>query len=105
MHFIATVKRSKVKRALIVLEATELARGTGILLFSFPADTTHRLSPLDVSLLKPPSRNSHETCDKWIGPNPGRIVSRSEIGQFLGEEYGRAPSVGIAVSGFARTGI
>jgi hypothetical protein len=62
-HFTATVKPSKNKNVLIVLdrhsthtenlEVIELARENGVLLISIPAHTTHQLQPLDISFLNP----------------------------------------------------
>jgi hypothetical protein len=83
-HFVATVKPSKGKKVLIVLdrysthtknlEATELARTNGVVLLSIPAHTTHRLQPLDISFFKPLSAYFNQACDKWMCTHPGGSI-------------------------------
>jgi hypothetical protein len=45
------------------MEAIELARENGIVLFSTPARMTHLLQPLDVGFFKPLSTYIHQVCD------------------------------------------
>jgi hypothetical protein len=67
-HFFATVRPSKDKKVLIVLDghsthtknldAIKLARENCVLLLSVPAHTTHQLQPLDISFSNPYPRTS-----------------------------------------------
>ena len=114
-HFIQTVKPSKQRKVLLLLdghtthtknpEALDVARENGVILLSLPGHTTHRLQPLDVSFFKPLSSYYSDEIEKWLRANPGRIVTQFQVSALFGKAYGRAATVGTAVNGFARTGV
>mgnify|MGYP002224296164 CR=1 FL=1 len=114
-HFISTVKPSPTRRILLFLdghtshtknvEALDLAREHGVIMLVLPAHTTHRLQPLDVAFFKHLSSYYIDEMEVWLRANPGRVVTQFQISQLFGKAYGRSATVGIAVKGFAHTGV
>lgn len=87
------------------LEAIKYARAKGVVLLSFPAHTTHKLQPLDVSFFKPLSLYYIDETEKWLRHNPGRTVTTFQVSMLFEKAYSRAASVGTAANGFLKTGI
>lgn len=114
-HFVEAVKTTPEKKVLLLmdghashtknLEAINYARRHGVVMFSFPAHTTHRLQPLDVSFFKPLSLYYIDETEKWLRLNPGRTVTVFQVSMLFGKAYFRAASVGTAANGFLKTGI
>ncbi|XP_063897876.1 uncharacterized protein LOC135118817 [Helicoverpa armigera] len=114
-HFIESVKPTPEKKVLLLLDghashtknlkAITYAKQHGVVLLSFPAHTTHKMQPLDVSFFKPLSLYYIDETEKWLRQNPGRTVTMFQVSMLFGKAYSRAASVGTAASGFAKTGI
>jgi hypothetical protein len=112
-RFIATVKPSKDKKCLAVLdgylthgknlEAIEFARESSILLLSIPALTTNRLQPLHGGCFKPLSACIYQACGKWMRTHPGRNISQFQVSHLLLEEYRRTARVGTTMNFFVRS--
>jgi hypothetical protein len=114
-HFISVVKPSMQSKVILVLDghvthaknlaAIELARESGVRMISLPPHTTHRLQPLDVAFFLPLSRYYDEAMRTWIRTNVSRAVTTWQVAGLFGSAYGKAATVGIAVSGFQATGL
>lgn len=114
-HFIESVKPSPEKKVLLLLdghashtknlEAITHAKRHGVVILSFPAHTTHKLQPLDVSFFKPLSLYYIDETEKWLRQNPGRTVTTFQVSMLFGKAYSRAASVGTAANGFEKAGI
>lgn len=114
-HFISVVKPTKNCKVVLILdghvthaknlEAINIARESGVRMVSLPPHTTHRLQPLDVAFFGPLGTYYDEAMRTWMRQHVGRAVTTWQVAELLGEAYGRAASVGIAVSGFKASGL
>ncbi|KAB0799876.1 hypothetical protein PPYR_07756 [Photinus pyralis] len=87
------------------LELIKLARTHHVTLLCFPPHCTHRLQPLDVSLMAPLSTYYEQETKKWLIQNPGRAISIYQVAQLFGAAFSRAATMQTAQSGFSKTGI
>lgn len=87
------------------LEVIEYARDHHVVLLCFPPHTTHRLQPLDVSLMGPLSTYYSDEVKTWLRLHPGRPVTIYQVGKLFGVAFQKAASVQNAVSGFRKCGI
>ncbi|KAL4153280.1 hypothetical protein QTP88_001113 [Uroleucon formosanum] len=81
------------------------ARENCIHLLCFPPYTTHRLQPLDVSLMYPLSTYYSEEVRKWHVNHPGRVVTVHQIPKLFKPSFLKACTMQTAVNGFEKTGI
>lgn len=81
------------------------ARENHVHLLCFPPHTTHRLQPLDVSLMYPLSTYYSEEVRKWHVNHPGRVVTVHQIPKLFKPSFLKACSMETAVNGFEKTGI
>nr|XP_047124214.1 uncharacterized protein LOC124806949 [Hydra vulgaris] len=87
------------------LDVINLAREKCVSLLCLPSHCSHRLQPLDVSLMKPLSTYYTQEVEKWLLVHPGRIVTTLQLPALFREAYLRAASALTAVNGFRKTGI
>lgn len=87
------------------LEAINLAREYGIVMFSLPAHTTHKLQPLDRSFFKSLKTNFNKECAVWMRNHPGETIKQSNISEILGVAYPRSVCMDIAMKGFETCGL
>ncbi|XP_043203652.1 uncharacterized protein LOC122371411 [Amphibalanus amphitrite] len=114
-HFIACTHPSKDDPVLLILdghtshtksiEAIELCREAGVVMLTIPPHTSHRLQPLDRTLMLPLSTYFGEQQRTWLRNNPGKVITLYEMGELIGAAYTRAATMTSAVKGFAVTGI
>jgi hypothetical protein len=113
-HLISSAEPTADKKVLILdghathtknFDAINLARQNGVIMFSLPAHTPHRLQPLDVSFFKPLSTYFSQASGKWMRSNPQCSITQFTISELLCEAYGKSATVGNAIAGFAKTGI
>lgn len=114
-HFISIVKPTKDCKVVLVLdghvthaknlEAINIAREAGVRMVSLPPHTMHRLQPLDVAFFAPLGTYYDESMRSWMRKHPGRAVTTWQVAELFGEAYGKAASVGIAMSGFRASGL
>lgn len=114
-HFISAVKPKKQNPVLLLLDGhsthtknlplIEKARDNGVIILSFPPHCTHRLQPLDVSVMGPMSTYYTQEVNAWLRNNPGRVVTQFQLAKLFGAAYCKAATIQNAVSGFIKTGI
>ncbi|XP_046684926.1 MFS-type transporter clz9-like [Homalodisca vitripennis] len=114
-HFTSHINVSKNKKVLLLLdghtthsknlEAVEFAREHGIILLQLPGHTTHRLQPLDVAIFRPMQTYFIQGQESFLRQYKGEKIQQTQIPQLLKEAYGRAATVGNAVSAFQHSGI
>ena len=83
----------------------ELARTNHVSIICLPPHTTHRLQPLDVSLMKPLNSYTDQAITKWLRNHPGRALTQFQLGAIFGQAYTKAATMNTAINGFRRTGI
>lgn len=113
-HFIRSVKPSKMRRHVLVLdghhshkclEALELASENGVDIITLPPHTTHRLQPLDVAWFKSLKSSYNSEADRWLSQNPGRRITDYEVAAIFSKAYIRCASMDKITKGFTRTGL
>lgn len=114
-HFISSVKPKKEDPVLLLLDGhtthtknlplIETARENGVIILSFPPHCTHRLQPLDVSVMSPLSTYYSQEVNTWLRNNPGRVVTQFQLAKLFGAAYCKTATIQNAVSGFSKTGI
>lgn len=87
------------------LDAINLAREYGIIMFSLPAHTTHKLQPLDRSFFKSLKQKFNAACVSWMRNHPGSVIKQSNIAEILGEAYPRAVCMNTGIHGFESCGL
>jgi hypothetical protein len=87
------------------IDLINLAREKHVIMLTFPPHTTHRLQPLDVSVMAPLSTFYEQEVRKWLFNHPGRVVTIYEVGKLFNAAFQRAALVQTAVNGFRQTGI
>lgn len=81
------------------------ARENYVTIVCLPPHCTHKLQPLDVSLMYPLSVYHNQSLEKWMNNNPGRPVNVFKIAKIFGEAYLKAAVMSNAINGFSKTGI
>lgn len=113
-HFIKYVKPTKEEKVLLLLdghishkslEAQELAKKNGIIMFCFPPHCTHRVQPLDVSFFGPLTTYFNQELNMWLKTHPDRTVTHYQIAGLFKNAYQKAATLSIAEKGFSTTGI
>lgn len=81
------------------------ARANHVTIVCLPPHCTHKMQPLDVSVMYPLSVYHNQSLEKWMNNNPGRPVTVFQIAKIFGEAYLKAAIPTNAINGFAKTGI
>ncbi|XP_018578256.1 uncharacterized protein LOC108916477 [Anoplophora glabripennis] len=113
--FIKFSKASKENTVLLILdghsthtkniEVIDLARDNGVVLLCLPPHASHRLQPLDVSLMKPISCYYEAETRKWLRTNPGKVITLWQVASLFGSAFVNAATMRTAMKGFEKTGI
>ena len=113
-HFIRETGARKEVRTLLLmdnhsshltLEAVNMAREAGVDILTFPPHTSHRLQPLDVSVMGPLKTRYREEVACWMRAHPAMRVTQFEVSGLFGGAYLKTMSGEKAVSGFKAAGI
>lgn len=89
----------------VTLDAINFCRDHHVVVVGFPAHTTHRLQPLDVSFYGPLKTAYSKSCENFLVSRPGTIIAIKDVSSLFCSAYNKVASVGIAVNGFRATGI
>ncbi|KAL1446005.1 hypothetical protein WDU94_012268 [Cyamophila willieti] len=87
------------------IELIRLARENNVVLLCFPPHCTHRMQPLDVSLMAPLSIYYEQEVRSWLVNHPGRAVSIYEVAELFSKAFSKAATIDNAVNGFLKTGL
>jgi len=114
-HFIQCVKPSPQNKHLLILdghcshsknlEAIKLARENGVVILSFPAHTTHRLQPLDVTVFKSFKTWYNIEIENYLRSSQGTGVGVHLVSRFVNKAFLKAATMETAVNGFRKTGL
>ena len=87
------------------LSFIEMARANFVTVICLPLHCSHRMQPLDVSVMKPLMTYYTQAVECLLRSHPGRVVSTFQIAELFGIGYVRAATMRTAVNGFRKTGI
>ncbi|XP_066593618.1 uncharacterized protein [Prorops nasuta] len=114
-HFVNLVKPSQDDPVLLImdghlshtknLDVILTAREKFVSLLVLPPHTTHKLQPLDVSLMFPLKTYLDQALETWLNNHPGRSVTTFQVSKIFCEAYLKATTPCNAINGFRKTGI
>lgn len=113
-HFIKFAKPSLEDPVLLIMdnheahlsyEVIRLAKNSGIILFTLPPHTSHKLQPLDKCVYGPLKHYYNEACRSWLATNPGKRITIYEIAELLSFAYPLAFTQKNCIAAFKSTGI
>lgn len=89
------------------LDVILLAKKNHVHMLSLPPHTTHKLQPLDRSVMKPFKNAYNEACTNWMRKYPKMKISVSDVAGLVRYEYAftKISRMELAQSAFACTGI
>ena len=88
-----------------VLGLLERAKREDIHIIAFPAHTTSKLCPLDVSCFSPLKRAYSRVVTEWMGQSPLHQMTKWQWPQLFGQKYTNAMTPNNIMGGFKATGI
>lgn len=113
-HFLRHVKPSATSPVLLILDGhashtrnikvVDLARQNHVRLLSLPPHSSHKMQPLDKTLMSPLKKYLTEETRKRLRMQP-RAITHFDITELFGLAYTRAQRAELAISGFRATGI
>ena len=114
--FIKNLNDAKIPRPVILfvdghpshdtLEACDLARRNGVILYRFPAHATHLLQPLDVAVFKSLKTSWYKAERKFRITNTGDFVTKAKFTEVFGEAWKELISKpSVAENGFKAAGL
>lgn len=113
-HFISHVKPTKSKPVLLILDnhitryssdLLELAKENGVNLLTVPPHTTHKLQPLDRSVMFPIKAYYNREAAAFMSRNKCKTIAIANVAEILGSSYFKAVTQESIISGFRCTGI
>lgn len=113
-HFIKHVKPDKDNKVLLIMdnheshitvEAINKAKDNGIILFTIPPHTSHKLQPLDRGVFGPFKSYYNVACKNWLLSNPGKPLSVYDIAAITGKSYPLAFTPSNIIAGFSSSGL
>ena len=114
-HFISQTNTSKDNPCALILdghsthtksiELIDLARENGVHIVCLPPHTTHRLQPLDVSIMKPLSTNLANQSRLFMRNNPGATIGLYQVAGIFKRASENACTQSNMMSGFEKCGI
>ena len=87
------------------LQLVMRAREHNVKVLILPSHTTHKMQPLDVAVFKSLKSHYDKAVDSWLREHPGRGVQESNVASLFAEAWGKAATVGNAISGFRKSRI
>lgn len=87
------------------IDLLDLANDNGVTIICLPSHTTQALQPLDRSFFKPLKTFYGQEAHSWMLRNKNRMISRLQVGNIIGQAWGKAATVGNGVSGFKACGL
>lgn len=114
-HFLSHAKPTENDPVLLILDGhlahtrnldvIDKARENNVTILCLPPHSTHRMQPLDVSLMFPLSTYYDAALEKWTSNHPGRVVTMFQISSIFCEAYLKAANPVTAINGFRKCGI
>ena len=114
-HFIQYTATTKENPCLLILdghsthtkslELIDVARESGVTIVCLPPHCTHRMQPLDVTVMKPLSVGLMKASHKWMGENVGCTIGLYQIAEIFCKAYEMATTPSHLITGFRKCGL
>ncbi|KAK3918142.1 Tigger transposable element-derived protein 6, partial [Frankliniella fusca] len=113
-HFIKVTGSSKENPTLLLLdnvdshfstESLDLAKSSGVVVFTFPPHCTHKLQPLDVGFFGPFKTYYDQAVSTFLANNPASPPTIYRKAGFVRDALGKAASPQTIIKSFEATGI
>ncbi|XP_062714382.1 uncharacterized protein LOC115257818 [Aedes albopictus] len=114
-HFLAYARPTAEAPVLLILdghsshtknvEMIEKAARNNVRILSIPPHTSHKLQPLDVSVMGPLKTKYGQAVDRLLRREPGRVVTVYDVATLVNEAFEATATMKNAVAGFRATGI
>ena len=113
-HFLKQMGVSTENRQLLIFdnhgshttfEVVKMARERGVTIVTLPAHCTHRMQPLDVSVMFSFKTYYAEEVRLWHLAYPGRTLSIHDLSKLVKIAFGRAFTIPNVMKGFEKSGI
>ena len=113
-HFISQARPSKANPVLLILdnhisryssELLELAKENGVVMLTVPPHTTHKLQPLDRSVMYPLKAFYNRESATFMTQHKCKTISMYNVSELCGKAYPKALTPENIISGFRSTGI
>lgn len=113
-HFIKHAKPSQDNKVLLLMDnheshisiqAIDLAKRSGVVMFTFPPHTSHKLQPLDRGVFGPFKKFYNAAATEWLQSHPGKPLTIYDVAEIVGQAYPRAFSPINIQAGFKTSGI
>lgn len=87
------------------LDAVIYAKEEGLVLLTIPPHCTHRLQPLDVSVMRSFKSKLMVAFNDWMVANPGRTITIHDLAGLSNKAFTLSFTMANIISGFRETGI
>ena len=87
------------------LEAVEIAKENGIVVFILVPHTTHQMQPLDTALYAPLKTNWQDVCHQYLQSHPGKVITKYQFNQVVSEAWLKMIILANIISGFSSCGV
>lgn len=113
-HFIKHVRPTNDNKVLLILDnheshmsikIIELAKNNGIIMFTFPPHTSHKLQPLDRTVFGPLKKYYNKACNDWFLQHPGTPLTIYNVAECFGTAFPLAFTPSNIQNGFKVAGI
>lgn len=113
-HFIKHVRPNVENKVLLIMDNHEshlsikiinLAKENGVVMFTFPPHTSHKLQPLDRSVFGPLKKYYGKACNDWLLHHPGTPLTIYNVAECFGTAFPLAFTPSNIQSGFKAAGI
>ena len=113
--FINRVGCTPERKALLILDghithvksiaAVELARSNGVVMIRLPPHCTHRMQPMDVTVMGPLQTGFAKKCAEWMRSHPGDQITIYYVAELFGKSYEEVTKTNNLSSGFEKCGL
>jgi len=89
----------------INLEAINLVKENGVIMFTLMLHTTHGMQPLNTAVLGLLKTHWQDACHEYLQMNPGKVITKYVFNEVFSKEWLKAISPERIISGFRVCGI
>jgi len=87
------------------LEAINLAKENGVIMFTLVPHTTHAMQPLDTAVYGPLKTHWQDACHDYLQKNPGRVINKYVFNEVFSKAWLKSISPETIINGFRVCGV